>query len=237
MNETNKDNVNSHIQMPKGILKQFTDSKNQLYYIDMSDEYRIKKGHPKSLNTQNGYYANDTETYLNRTIETHLNSVIEYVSNIDADCCTFPDYFRNISFRYLYSLLARSAYFMENAWSVSRDHIVRFLIEKSKESQFLKDVFQVSCILNKTSNPFILPNGGITECGKDLICPLSTHTALYFYNSDNCIFKTISDDDVVRIINLNSISSEHKHDHRYVISNDREYLSELCYEWKNAHNE
>ena len=78
-----------------------------------------------------------------------------------------------------------------------------------------------------SEQPFLLPTSGIVPCGKDLICPLSPKTALFFYNSDDYYFKVIEDSSIVDKLNIGALKHEQKSNGKYVVSNDKSYLERL----------
>lgn len=49
-------NINSHIQMPKCVLRNFADEKQTLFYFDFQKN-AVKLGRAASLNTELGYYS------------------------------------------------------------------------------------------------------------------------------------------------------------------------------------
>ena len=227
--------MNSHKQMPRGILKQFEDNNSFLYYVDLSQQnYSVKKGHAKSINTEDGYYDDETEKYLNVKIENHLYAILSFLSENHGDECIIPSEISKHSFLYLYSLIARSPDYMDDLPQSLRDKKIKTIIEKAEEKAFLEDTHQMSFIINNTDYPFILPNGGIIGIGKDLVCPLSPKYALYFYNSDECRFGEINNPAAVRDINLKGFDSEYRNNYRCVVCNNREYLSDLLTEWENS---
>ena len=70
--------INSHIQMPKSVLKKFVNQKQQLFYYDISSS-TVKKGYPKSLNTKEDWFDKNTEEFLNKYIESPFKQVLDYI--------------------------------------------------------------------------------------------------------------------------------------------------------------
>ena len=230
--------MNSHIQMPRTILKRFEDSNCFLYYICFQDSVlSVKKGHAKTLNTQEGYYSEETEELLSKEVERHLDKTIKHFENIDGETCTIPSDVEQHAFLYLYSLLARSSYFMESYSNTPRDCILKTLFEKDKIIVFLKKTHRVSFIKNVSDAPFVLPTGGIFQMNTDLVCPLTPNTALHFYSNEEFKFSIIKDSDIISKLNLEAFHREYQHDRRYIVSNDRVYLSSLLDKWNNQNKE
>lgn len=64
-----QDGVNSHIQMPKEMIKRFHNEYNLCCYYNVEGNFIGTKGPAESLNTEWGYYSVDAEHYLRDTIE------------------------------------------------------------------------------------------------------------------------------------------------------------------------
>jgi hypothetical protein len=62
--------VDSHIQIPKGILKYFGDTaqSGRIWYLNVSS-YKIGLAGAGKLGTKSGYYSEEMEKYLNQEIE------------------------------------------------------------------------------------------------------------------------------------------------------------------------
>lgn len=101
--------IDSHIQMPKCVLKEF-EKENRFSYYDVAGCFIGTGGHAKSTNTKRGYYSKRTETRLNKEIETPFAEMIHHVKKIDFDAPEFykPDGFDNVVKKYIYSLFIRS---------------------------------------------------------------------------------------------------------------------------------
>ena len=55
--------INSHIQIPKLIFKNFHNEKQELFFCDF-EKRRIDKGRAKTLYTQMGYYSDYEKSFL-----------------------------------------------------------------------------------------------------------------------------------------------------------------------------
>ena len=101
-------NVNSHIQMPKCVLRNFADEQQTVHYFDF-EENAIKIGRAASLNTELGYYSQDTEDYLRDNIETPFGKVMAFLKGISKDdTFSVSDTLFDDVRKFLYSLMSRS---------------------------------------------------------------------------------------------------------------------------------
>ena len=74
--------MNSHIQMPRFILKGFEDEKHFLYCY--SFEYnRVINGHSQTLNTEQDYYSDQAEGYLSQNMENPFSDILRFIKGID----------------------------------------------------------------------------------------------------------------------------------------------------------
>ena len=72
--------MDSHIQFPKVILKQFADQNNILHYYSF-EEMRNKRAYPKSFNTEKNYYLEETEQLFGAQIETHMGNILKWLNS------------------------------------------------------------------------------------------------------------------------------------------------------------
>lgn len=103
--------VNSHIQMPKQVLKNFTNKNGQLFIYDFEKKI-ISMGYPKTVYTEWGYYSDDIETFLGCEIESDLGKLLKFIKETSFETGTeLPVKYREIALKYVYSLIARSPLF------------------------------------------------------------------------------------------------------------------------------
>ena len=192
--------MNSHIQQPKCILKQFQDDDNQLYYYDIKEDL-VKRGRAKSLNTEKGYYSQETEEYLGKMIESPLGVVLKEVLQYEEDsidALSIETNHLNTLKRYGYSSIIRGKKFQKNVISKSKyaelldeqsqhDLTVKIGIDDISEEHFLDD-FVIVFVVNKTDEPFVLPLMGLYEYwifGKPCLClPISPQLAIWYWQKD-----------------------------------------------------
>ena len=236
--------VNSHIQIPKFILKRFMNNKYKALYYVCGDDEEIKKSTPKSFNVEKGYYSDDMEIYLNKEIE---NKVSKLVCSIEAqrdkiikEEYNINDYFdfENITKKYVYSLIARNK---DENDKIKKDYLdirtigkenlidfsTRIKIEKAFEANLLAD-YSVTLYFNQTNIPFVLPVDGIIEDDKSFLCPIGEKNAIYLVYKNNLDRIKIEEKDEV-IHKLNKDKWEKIRDKRsgFIVSSKEDYLSKI----------
>ena len=76
--------INSHIVLPKFLLKNF-EIDHSFWYYDI-DKDVVAKGHASSFNTEKGYYSDGVEQTLNSEVETPFSNLLnEYSNSIRGD--------------------------------------------------------------------------------------------------------------------------------------------------------
>ena len=80
--------INSHIQLPKFIIRKFEDEKHFVHYIDIENACVLKTGHADSLNTKEDYYSLEIEKYLQRELESPFSRLLHQFENVDFDKAT-----------------------------------------------------------------------------------------------------------------------------------------------------
>ena len=164
--------MNSHVQMPRCVLKRFEDKNHRYFYYDVAKEVIGSNGRSSSTNTIKGYYRKETEDYLNHSIETPFSDVLMFIDTIEFDN---PSVYTNQLFRervlsYFYALLARSQQTLEpskkNAIYTQflseqdqRHIVVTKGIQEAKNRRLFED-YLITLAINKTNLPFVLPTRG-----------------------------------------------------------------------------
>ena len=75
--------VNSHIQMPRVLLKRFHNSNNRFFYYDVKKHIIGINGTAKSTNTELDYYSQPTEDYFRDNIETPFGELLTYIEKME----------------------------------------------------------------------------------------------------------------------------------------------------------
>ena len=160
--------VDSHIQLPKGILKYFVDTENQVWYLDV-DTYEIDSNGASVLGTQYGYFSDEVETFLHKYIENPITQVNAHVRKCLANepsSLKFSARTTERLRRFVIAAMARSDLAKQSLLatldSPSQKHdrqyndalIKRGMTHFCEDPSFLKG-YTVGVIINKTPRPFV----------------------------------------------------------------------------------
>lgn len=194
------DTINSHIQMPKLLLKRFENKNHCFYYYDVKKGVIGSNGHAKSLNTELGYYSAEVEEYLNNYVETPLSDLLSQIDCINFDASSFdmPPKIAVLIRRFIYSLIARSPkmipeikkksiYYQFLAPQAQHDYAVCEGMSIAENMGILNDWF-VTFAVNKTTTPFVLPMFGIYnfkyESVDMALLPISPYKSILLVKND-----------------------------------------------------
>jgi len=247
--------IDSHIQMPKVILKQFVNENKDQYIYDFTCPW-VKKGHPVSINTEKGYYSEHTEQYLNRKVETPIGKTIELLNNenvLKQDVVEIAG-LDILAKRYFYSLISRSSMMLEAVDKSSfffqffteqdrHDMAVEYSMEIS-EKQNLFGEHLITLFENRTEVPFVLPLCGHYTYEFDqapcIILPLTPRHAIAmihetatgsFMYGDGIINKLfVSKPDTIERMNRKAFIYEKENNTRGIVSSSKQYLNLLVSE-------
>lgn len=173
---------NSHIQVPKCVLKQFENEKQTVFYYDPSVN-EVKMGRSRTLNTEEGYYSNQMEDILNNSIENPLGNLIAEIKKYDFSKLPIPipKNIESVVFKYFDSLLARSTItinkFDESIYlqflpkQNQHDIAVFSMLSETPAEKRLGEYIITLCV-NFTDITFVLPAIGVFS---------------YHYNNDSFI--------------------------------------------------
>lgn len=237
--------VNSHIQMPKQIMKNFTDENGLLYFFDIENG-KIRRGYPKTMYTEVGYYSYYVEGFLGAEVESNLGELLKFIKDTEFETGDEPPaQYRDIAFNYVYSLLARSPSFQVELNSNSvffqffskRDqHDIAahdgYLMAQEKS---ILQQYQISFLVNKSTEELVLPTGGLTQCKNRIICPVTPRRAIvlddiHIEEEEGKNFLAVyevDDQEVVHMINQLSFIQEMNRDKKYVISSNKNLLQNI----------
>jgi hypothetical protein len=249
------ENIDSHIQMPKCILKNFVNKYQSFYYYDVA-ESKIKLSRPKSLNAQNGYYSDRIERMLQKIVESPLGDKLKYVKENDfSKPIDIPRGFKDVVMTYIHSLIARAPHmygtienhsiFLQllNSFNETDKHdsAVDTVLEKAKNNSPFKD-YIVTMLVNKTEVPFLLPIGGMYSYGDFICAPISLNRAFALVKKDSNLCNELIDGELCKVLmvenksvlhqmNRFAIQAEVSHNKQYVVSVDKvlleTYLKEM----------
>ncbi len=247
--------IDSHIQLPKCVLKNFQDDKQWLYYYDFESN-KIGRGRAKTFNTENGYYSQGVENYLRDNVETPFGKVMALVKEITKDdVFAIPNSCFDSVREYSYALISRSPEMQKtiNQNSVffqflppqnRHDYAVVSGIENAKERKLFED-WQVTFMVNESKIPFVLPQQGIYDFGLKtskypcLSMPITPMIAIIMIPKecvseivDNDMVKlfSFSEDETAELLNNKAFSTEKNHNKQSIISNSREEIERIVKE-------
>lgn len=252
---SNLGEINSHIQMPESILKNFVNEQQAFYCYDIAEvnEHRkIKKSHPKSLNAKKGHYSRRVEQMLHRNVETPLGRKIKYVEDNNFDNpIDIPSDFRDVMLTYIHSLIVRAphmygmieqhSFLLQDINNLTEkdknDFAVEIGLDEANSNSPFKD-YIVTMIVNKTEIPFLLPIGGMYSYGDFVCAPISLYKAIALVKQDSKLCKELIDGELCKVLmvekeavlhqmNRFAIQAEVSHNKQYVVSRDKALL-ETC---------
>lgn len=244
--------VNSHIQMPKCVLKRFENQNHSFYYYDVEKDIIGSNGHAKTTNTQFGYYSEEVEKYLNDNIEAPFAKVLQFVDKTDFDDpkFTFSKDFSESVKAFIYALLARDPVLLSN---IDKNSIYNQFLPKRYQHDFAVkqgmriarergyfDSYTVTFSVNKTPKPFVLPICGIysyklcdaihvnlpvtPQVAITLVEPKGIQSIL---NKDIVSMYEITDKLIVERMNSLAFKTQRNAGWGYVISPEKAVLEEL----------
>lgn len=222
--------ISSHITIPKVVLRKFVSADDSRFYlIDYSSapHYYIRRGNPKSFNTKKNYYTTEVEEFLSKNVENHINLLLKQASDIHDEVLVQNEIIQNYAFSYLESLIARDKTF-HNERAESPSEIVLIISRLLKEKGSVRSKYNASYLVNHSNIPFVLPSNGIVQINEtDIICPLSPHIALLFYNSIDNYYKVAADDNLIMRINRLAFKQALNNMCLALICNQRSILEKL----------
>jgi len=226
--------VNSHIQMPKLLLKRFHNEHQSYYAYDVSTGFINKNGSAKSTNTILGYYSNLVEDALQSEIEspfgTLLTTLDSMLNSLDLSVDRFspPPNYEQVIFSFVHALMARDPYMldaMKNRSGFSRflseidQHDIAVILGMSEANEHPPfPGYKPTFMVNTTSTPFVLPVCGMYDfrfdghivinlpISKNLAITLISHDLLQKMRNQSGAIALIRVDDPLIVQRLNSIA-------------------------------
>jgi hypothetical protein len=245
--------MDSHIQMPRVVLKEFVNDRHSYYkYCVLNNEITI--GVPKKTYTEQDYYSEEMEQYLNQNIETPLKTLIEFAKSISdkEDIISADSSVIDTGWAYLKSLLARS----KTCHNIFQQRLIYgqfFLSSQSQHDLAVHNTFKLagtllnekefdfSFLTNLTSMPLVLPTRGIYEFTYNqvlcLIAPLSPRCAIFLKRHGKMLHPDMYENSFIeipigceeRITYLNSIALRQQISEKtgYIVCPKRSVLNDL----------
>lgn len=247
--------MNSHIQMPKFVLRRFENEDHKLFFYDVRTEI-IASGFANSINTEKGYYSPEAEDLLNTIVEGPFSRILKYLERIDydADSITLSPDFLNTVKTYLNALLVRSPKTFQSATDISvsmqffpiqqqHDMTVLAGLDEAREKDYFRDFFP-TFMNNITDVPFVLPVCGfywfVRDGAQHINIPIDPHTAITLVENklldkiiknDKIRMYRVDNEKVLNSLNCRAMMEQKNLGYGRVVSRDKgtlELIKELC---------
>ena len=244
-----KEKIDSHIQMPKSLLKRFENQHHRFYYYDVKKRVIGTNGHAGSTNTESDYYSKDVESFLNANFEKPFSDLYKSIDQISIDPLrgNIDSQFDYVAKRFVYALVARGPeaidrikqYSLINElFSSQQKHDLGMMLGLAAEAErdFLS-TYGTTIAFNATDVPFILPTCGVylLELFETvhLVLPVSPTKALVFVEesgkgnvvADGVFHPYLIEDEVdVAQFNIAAFSTQCRNGNGFVVSPDKSAL-------------
>lgn len=243
--------INSHIRMPKCVLKQFADEKHFVYFMNLEKGW-IQKSHAESINTEEDYYSEDVEHFLRDHIETPLGQILKFIKSIDEKNpeFTMDNEKKTVMRRFVHALIARSQIMLAKINQTSifaqflpkrdlHDWVAVMGIEEAHNSHVFED-WEITFTENHTEVPFVLPLCGtysFSYNGDTMFnVPVTPHYALtfmprtiayrYVIDGKMRLFQIMDSEQAMRF-NMFALKSERKDWNYGIAANSRDILEKI----------
>ncbi len=256
--------INSHIQIPNCILKNFRSANGKVNYLKL-DTGNIGSCGSGNLGTELGYYSKEMEQYLNKEIESPfallVSKVLSFVSNKNK--LTLPASIEDNFKRYVTAAMARSNQafdsFSKNSITAAfldaqtnRDDLVFFSTQKNGGIHPIIQNHRMLVIHNQSKRQFVVPrncffciqNGSPIDDW--IIAPVSPECAFAlvpdyyprsFVDGEECHLCLIHDDESILMMNKRALVYEYVFNKSFVAAADvgeLHYLKEFLEENKKS---
>lgn len=246
--------VESHIQIPKGILKYFgdPDKSGRIWYLDVSNGNVGLAGAGK-LGTLSGYYSDEMEKYLNQAIETplmQLNAKVRCFLASNDNKLTLSTKSEEVLKKYILSAIARSDLakrsFEESSLTAfyydeqeNHDFLVHFTAERFKLESIIGEC-SFGVLINRTPRNLVVPRNCFytaKSCGVYcIIAPISPNCALALFpqeypykkaDNNEFVIGNIDDESAIEIMNVRALIYEYVFNKCFIASNSKEEIEGL----------
>lgn len=186
--------MNSHIQIPRFLLRNFEDQEGTLYQLDAKSMI-INRGHARTINTKKGYFSNEIENMMQQYFESPFSKLLKSIQNPDSDTSHYdvPDDFEKIIKKFVLLTMARTPEMYESIVSnavyarfvsVNEDDKADIAVETCMtlgvETVF--DSFTIAFLHNRSVVPFVLPICGLYNAPfmrhSCMVYPMTPHFAI-----------------------------------------------------------
>ena len=178
--------MNSHIQMPRFLMKRFKNKNGKVFYLDLETN-DIKESTLDELGTEKNYYSDQTEELLNKKTEDKFARFVDRVQRFleeEEKSITFPIDVENSFRAFIRGATVRSELakqsFLSNSQvtslfplQFSHDWLVHTAINKGSNYMPQLDSYKTVVLINRTDNGFVAPRNcffEVTSDGTKCIC-------------------------------------------------------------------
>ena len=245
--------VNSHVQIPKSVLKQFAYSNGQVNYLDLNN-CRIRSCSPKTLGTEFGYYSEAMEQWLSSEIEGPFSELSAQINHFAADGShdlVLPVSVEETCKKYVTASMARSEVALKAFYDKSvtaafaddqenHDLLVYYSTVNKKGISPLIGDHQMLTLVNHTNRQFVVPRNCFYDINHKgyscIIVPISPYCALelvpHDYSANNVNGTTVrlgivDKPEIVEAMNIRALQVEYTYNKSFVASANREELDQL----------
>lgn len=239
--------------MPRVLLKRFHNKNNQLCYYDVQKDVIGSKGSAKSINTELGYYSEQTENYFRDEIETPFGEILSEIerNDLSSETLVIGSKATHVVKNFIYALIARGPSFSQqmNAekefWQefpvqLQHDVVAKIGIRIASENNILSDYF-LTFMINTTEVPFVLSMDGIYSYrlnGYPVVnLPISPNMTVslihrdysgrFLLGDDSVVMLEINDPAHIKLMNDKAFSSQVRRKWGYVVCPEKKELLRL----------
>lgn len=245
--------MDSHIQIPKCVLRKFTNEKQIFHKYEINTK-RISKGNPKKTGTEENYYSESMEKVLNLNLENKLPILLNFAEEIKntKNYININDEIQDIGMLYFKSLIFRNLNFHNQVKEKSvfaqfinktyiNDFCVNYGMNENLDNYFVGTKFDkkvslenldITFLNNYTKIPFVLPYCGMYSCDFNkkyaIFIPLNSFCCMMLLQKGeacNQIFY-VEEDNIKLIEKMNKIAvnKQINEGNGYIICCDKNYL-------------
>lgn len=246
--------INSHIQITKSLLRNFSHRTNEgekVYYLDLLDN-QIKEEKVKKLGTELGYYSEEVEKYLNEKVENKIGDVAKRFRDfskqkINELIVTEEDQ-ESIKQFFKYSMIRsgavikaanKASYISSFFGGYTTNDIISFVDDSLLVSPFME--YYADILINESDIEFVIPrncfySAMIKDKPTKYILPINPRVAfILIHNSefDRYIvdgkyhYHQINDDDVAISCNRRALFDEKQYNNKFIVANRKKELEDL----------
>lgn len=254
--------VNSHIQIPNCILKNFRSPQSgKVFYLNL-DTGHIGACGSASLGTELGYYSDEMEQYLNKEIELPFSrltaEVISFVSE-EKEKLNLPVEVETSFKKYITASMARSKFvldiFMKGSFTsalvdMQTNHGDVVFISTKKNEGIHPSIqnHKMKVIVNSTNWQFVVPRNCFYSVRRGntntvwIIAPISPLCVLalapedYYASTEEGILYQIKDQNEIIEMNKHALAYEYAFNKAFVAAADKKEL-ELLQKYYNGNHE